>query len=163
MARTQAQDLIQSFRFQVADSDSFLDSTAGFNNVTTPEVSLEVAEYREGNRKYTLKQPGVPTVESCTLQRGIAKAETNFYDWLVTDLLGGAKYRTDLLIKVFDQVKTGEVVTDDPTRELTVYEAFPNRVKIIGDLDATSSDINIQEIECACEEVALTKVGGNTP
>jgi hypothetical protein len=28
-------------------------------------------------------------------------------------------------------------------------------VKLIGDLDATSSDVNVQEITCAVEEVEL--------
>jgi len=162
MARSQADDLLQSFRFQVVDSAAapFLDVTAGFNNVTTPEVSVEVAEYREGNRKYTLKQPGVPTIEACTMQRGIAKTESNFGDWMLDKLLGGGGYRTDLTIKIYDQVDTGENVDDVAKRELTAKEAFPSRVKLIGDLDATSSDINIQEIECACEEVTFEKPQG---
>lgn len=155
MARPQADDLLQNFRFQVVDTDAegFLDTTAGFNNVTTPEVSVEVAEYREGNRKYTRKQPGVPTVEAATLQRGIALTETQFASWMLEKVLGGSPYRTDLLIKVFDQEETGESVEDEAKKILEAREAFPNRVKLIGDLDATSSDINIQEIECACEEV----------
>lgn len=157
IARAQADDLIQSFRFQVREDDALgvIDSTAGFNNVTTPEVSLEIAEYREGNRIYTIKQTGVPTVEACTLQRGIAQKERNFADWILRKALGGLQYRTQLSIEVYAQDQDAK--TDkSPIREITCKEALPTRVKLIGDLDATSSDINIQEVEAACEEVVLS-------
>ncbi len=157
MPRAQSDDLLQSFRFRVQGTEGFLDEVAGFNNVTTPEISIEAAEYREGQRKYTIKQPGVPTVEAATLQRGIARTETAFYDWLSTELLGGNPYREDLLVNVYTQETTGENAADEAQRQIVCKEAFPTRVKIIGDLDATSSDINIQEIECACEEVVLGK------
>lgn len=154
MARAQADDLLQSFRFRVfAADDGFLDPNAGFNNVTTPELSTEVAEYREGNRKYTLKQPGVPSVENVTMQRGLARTESTFANWFLARLFGGAPYRTELLINVYDQLATGEAVDDTPSRQIVCKEAFPNRWKPIGDLDATSSDININELECVCEEI----------
>lgn len=157
MARAQADDLLQSFRFRVVDVDgSFISATAGFNSVTTPNLTLEAAEYREGNRKYTKKQPGVPTVESVTMQRGIALNETQFADWILKKVLGGKPYRTDLMINVYNQEKTGENVDDAASRQITCSECFPTSVKLIGDLDATSSDINLQEVEAACEEVALT-------
>jgi len=156
--RAQSDDLLQSFRFHVVEgvTEGFLDSAAGFNNVTTPEVSVEVAEYREGNRKYTIKQPGVPTVESCTLSKGVAQAGRNFTDWLLEKVLGGAPYRTILDINVYAQAEDGTVETHAPVRSISCKEAFPNRVKIVGDLDATSSDINLQEVEAACEEVVLS-------
>lgn len=160
IARPQADDLIQSFRFQVREDDALgvIDSTAGFNNVTTPEVSLEIAEYREGNRVYTIKQTGVPTVEACTLQRGIAKAERNFADWILKKALGGQQYRTQLSIEVYAQDQDAKANDEkSPIREITCKEALPTRVKLVGDLDATSSDINIQEVEAACEEVVLSK------
>ena len=157
--RPQSDDLLQSFRFHVVEgiSEPFLESAAGFNNVTTPETSVEVAEYREGNRKYTIKQPGVPTVESCTMTRGIAITERNFADWLLEKVLGGQPYRTLLNINVYDQADDGTVDTSAAKRSITCKEAFPSRVKLIGDLDATSSDINLQEIETAVEEVVLSK------
>lgn len=156
MARPQADDLLQSFRFRVvAVEDGFIAPEAGFNSVTTPNITVEAAEYREGNRKYTRKQPGVPTVESMTLSRGIALTETQFSNWIMAKVLGGAPYRTDLLVNVYNQEKTGENAADAAARQIRAAECFPTSVKLIGDLDATSSDINLQEIECACEEVHL--------
>ena len=68
----------------------------------------------------------------------------------------GAPYRDDIDIKQYAQDAPGEDANDTPARQITCLECFPTRVKLIGDLDATASDINIQEIECAVEEVALT-------
>lgn len=155
MSRLPVDDLLQSFRFRVfAADDGFLDANAGFNNVATPELSVEMAEYREGNRKYTLKQPGTPSVENVTLQRGIALTESIFGAWFLARLLGGQPYRTDLLIAVYDQTQTQGINVDDtPARQINCKETFPLRWKPIADLDATSSDINIQELECVCEEV----------
>lgn len=156
MARPQADDLLQSFRFRVvAVEDGFINSEAGFNQATIPNITVEVGEYREGNKKYTRKQPGVPTVESVTMQRGIALTETQFAAWILAKLLNGAPYRTDLLVNVYNQENTGENSADAPSRQVRCAECFPTSVKLIGDLDATSSDINLQEIECACEEVHL--------
>jgi phage tail-like protein len=156
MSRPQADDLLQSFRFRVVAVEAgFIDATAGFNQVTTPNITVEVGEYREGNRKYTKKQPGVPTVEAMTMQRGIALMETQFADWLLEKLLGGQPYRTDILVNVYNQQNTGEVDSDPIARQIRGAECFPTSVKLIGDLDATSSDINLQEIEAACEEVHL--------
>lgn len=156
MARPQSDDLLQSFRFRVvAVEDGFINPEAGFNQVTTPTLTVEAAEYREGNRKFTRKQPGVPTVEAMTMQRGIALTETQFSDWIMSKVLGGAPYRTDLVINVYNQEKTGEISSDAISRQIRCAECFPTSVKFIGDLDATSSDINLQEVECAVEEIQL--------
>ena len=161
MTRPQADDLLQSFRFSVSSTDDVLKEAAGFNNVTTPEVSVESVDYREGNRTYTKKQPGVPTVEAATFTKGIARTDSSFWDWLKTKLLGGQPYRADIDIKAYGQSQPGAGVTginDMVLRQVTCLDCFPTRVKLIGDLDATSSDINIQEIECSVEEVLLSGV-----
>ena len=156
MARPQSDDLIQSFRFQVQDTgsgDPFLDPAGGFASITIPGITFEEAMYREGNRKYTIKQPGVPTVESSTLQRGVAKKDTAFASWALTKVLGGAPYRTDLAINIFDQEEDGTNVDHTPKKVATFMESFPLNVKFFGDLDANTSDINLQELELSVEEI----------
>jgi phage tail-like protein len=157
MSRPQSDDLLQSFMFRISDTESFLDEQAGFNSVTTPEVSTEAVEYRTGNRKYTIKQAGVPTVEAVTMQKGIARTETDFADWMMERVLGGQPYRSDIMINQYTQEAPGYSEDDEPQRQQICKDAFPTRVKLMGDLDATSSDVNIQELECAVEEVVLQK------
>jgi len=158
-SRPQADDALQSFRYQVMETDdtSYLETTAGFNSVTTPEISNEVAEYREGNRIYTMKFSGVPSVENVTLSKGLTRGQSNFWDWALA-ALNGKSYRAELLINVYAQEQLPVGPDTKPANQILCKNAFPTRVKPIGDLEATSSDVNLQELECACEELALKVV-----
>ena len=110
MTRAAANDFMQGFRFHVvAQTATGLKplelsrnevaggGQAGFQSVTIPEISVEPVEYREGIFKWTQKYVGPPTVSDCTLMRGIIKADTTFYDW-VMDSVEGAEYRCEVTI-----------------------------------------------------------------
>ena len=159
MTRAQSDDLLQSFRYRVLETadSSFLEPAAGFNSVTTPEINQEVAEYREGNRTWTMKFPGVPTVENVTLSQGVAQSSSNFWDWALS-ALNGLAYRADLLINVYSQQNPGINIEDPPAHQIMCKNTLATRVKPLGDLDATSSDVNLREIEGAMEEMALKLV-----
>ena len=73
MARAIATDFLHSMRFQVVVNNGNNDTTnlgtaagsdAGFSMVTTPEVSVEAVEYKEGTMVYTRKYPGNPTMSA---------------------------------------------------------------------------------------------------
>ena len=87
--RSVAEDQIQSFRFRVFEVEGgagvFAEEVpvAGFNTVTTPNLTIEQAEHRTGAEKYTRKFPGVPTWEDCTMTRGILYQDTTFYNWAI--------------------------------------------------------------------------------
>ena len=160
--RSVQEDYIQGFRFRVFEVEGGAgvfggeNPVAGFNNVTTPNITVEVAEHRTGNEIWTKKFPGVPTVEDATMTRGILLGDTTFYDWVIEKYLNRQPYRTDIEIRVYNQQAPG-VNPDDPySRRIILKNAIPNSVKLVGDLDATSSDVNVQEIGVACEEVVLS-------
>lgn len=166
MPRPVSDDLLQSFRYRVMEVDGdgklgHLEGKAGFNSVTTPEVSQDVAEYREGNVVYTKKFPGVPTVENITLSKGVAQKDSSFWDWGLAALSGRA-FRSDLVINSYAPDENGTLDTHTPARQLLCKNVFPVRVKPMGDLDATSSDVNLQEIDGAMEELALTIISNAT-
>lgn len=144
---------------------------AGFTAVTTPEVTLEAVEYKEGTMLYTRKYPGNPSVSDITLSRGVARQDSSFWNWLRLTIEGGpagsleAEYRADIQIKHFhrdsslvrnqptnggDPNKT-DLKVDMPARIYHVKEAFPIRHKVAGDLDATASEISIMELDLAYE------------
>lgn len=171
MARSQATDFLQSFRFHVKSlnragdfpdplqfgSDAGINGEAGFQSVTLPELSTEAVEYREGTFKYTKKQPGVPTVSDVTMMRGVVKTDTDFYDWLIRGISGG-EYRCDFSIKHFaredlpdapSHLEYGDI--PEASREYKCYNGVPIRVKPAGDLDATSSEISMAEVDVAIE------------
>lgn len=176
MARAQQTDFLQGFRFHVRavgpDGGRRLvpdgRPDAGFSQVGTPRLSIEAVPYKEGTMNYAVKQPGPGTFEDITMSRGIARGDTTFYDWAKQTAEGGGEYRADLDILVFhrtqalprqaDARNTTRINTDNPACIIHVFEAFPTGVPLFGDLDATSSEIAVQELSIALEYAAREDV-----
>ena len=157
MPRAQSTDYFHLNKYQVVDSENFLNPLAGFNTVTMPEETLEVAEYKEGIWTYTRKQLGNPSFSDITLTRGIVKNDSTFSDYIRL-AAEGSPVRTDFQILQFhrDDVQgLLEYSNASPSRIIRCFEALPIRVKFGGDMDATSSDISIQEIDFAVERVLI--------
>jgi phage tail-like protein len=150
---------------------------AGFMSVTTPEATTEAVEYREGTYNYARKFPGTTTVSDVSLQKGVVPGYSTFWAWLRIIIEGEGDYRCDMTIKHFNrsvltqQALTGSnratfgssMATFDPgataTREYVLYNAFATRHKVAGDMDASSSDISIQEIDVAYENFDVIENG----
>lgn len=161
MSRSVTEDQLQSFRFrvfEVANGAGVFDGQvpiAGFNTITTPNITLEIAEHRTGNEKYTKKFLGPPTFEDCTMTSGILIGDTVFYDWVMNKYLNKTPFRADLGIRVYDQAGDGTGEEDVAVRAIIMYECIPTSVKLLGDLDASSSDVNVQEVTFALEHMKL--------
>lgn len=161
MARTPDKDKLQSFRFRVFEvaggADVFANEApvAGFTSVTVPGITIEMSEHRTGTEDFAHKYPGIANVEDATMTRGIYLGDTTFYNWVMAKVLGGEPFRTDLEIRIYNQQKPGRIVDDPHSRRVICHDCFPTTVKLIGDLDASSSDVNVQEITCAVERVTL--------
>lgn len=173
MARAQATDFLSSSKFHV-DAVGVGGTQrlvvpgrpqAGFSACTTPEATVEAVEYKEGNTLYTKKYPGNPTMSDVTLSRGVARGDSSFWEWLRVVIEGSGEYRADLDIKHYhrdtalvravpatgDQPNLTNLNMDVPGRIYHVREAFPIRCKPAGDLDATASEISIQEADISYE------------
>lgn len=144
---------------------------AGFSTCTTPEVTVEAMEYREGQHIYTQKYPGNPSFNDCTLQRGVARQDSAFIDWIRQVIEGSGDYRATVQIKHYHRVSALDqtfpsfglnakerlhVFKDDegiatPSRIYRLYQTWPIRHKVAGDLDATSSDISVMELDLSYE------------
>ncbi len=168
MARLQATDFLLSFRFQVStlafngeenplafENDG---KAAGFQSVTLPEITLEATEYREGIYKYTRKYPGPPTITEVSCMRGVVKTDTAFFDWCVA-AMSGAEYRADIQILQYTRSdmpgpSSPDEYSDLPDHGSRAYNCFqcvPVRVKPAGDMDATSGEVSMAEIDFAPE------------
>jgi len=157
MARAVSTDPLHNFRFHVrteTEQGQFSgdEGEAGFQSVTLPEVSVESVEYREGTYTYTRKYPGVPTVTDITLMRGVTKTDTSFWTWLMAAVEGG-EYRTNLTIYHWhrDGKTHGSLADLNAARKYNCYECMPMRVKPAADLDATSSEVALAEMDVALE------------
>jgi len=160
--RSVAEDQIQSFRFRVFEVEGGAgvfaneDPIAGFNTITTPNLTFETAEHRTGTERYTKKYLGPPTWEDCSMTRGILRGDTTFYNWAVNKYLNKSPFRTDLEVRVYDQEGDGTSPDDEWVRGFIMRQCIPTSVKPLGDLDASASDVNMQEITTALEECELT-------
>lgn len=158
MARTEASDPLHSFRFHVrteTEAGQYTDSDggeAGFQSCTLPELSAESVEYREGHYTFTRKFSGVAQVSDISMMRGVTKQDTSFFDWMWTAVTGG-EYRTNLTIYHWhrDGKTHGSISDLTKARKYNCYECFPTRCKPAGDLDATSGDVSIAELDIAVE------------
>lgn len=184
MARAQQSDPLHNFRFHaraqpvagLADVDVLQPggspspgvgdtSEAGFSAITTPEYTVEAAEYREGIKTYTEKYPGIPTVNDLTFSRGVARVDTQFLAWTLAGI-EGREYRSD--ITILHATRAGRtyphnIATSFPNNEVKRYIAencFPIRCKIAGDLDASTSDVGIMEMDVACERFGVIRPDG---
>lgn len=157
MPRAQSTDYYHANKFHVVDSENFLNPLAGFNTLTIPERTHEVAEYKEGIFTYTRKQVGNPSFSDLTMTRGIVKNDTAFTDY-VRDASEGFAYRTDFDVYHFhrDDVQgLLEYTNAAPSRIIRCFNALPIRVKPGSDMDAAGSDISIQEIDFAIERFVV--------
>lgn len=184
MARAQATDPLHNYRFHARagaiDGLASIDALqpggvpspgvgdtaeAGFSGVTIPEMSAEAAEYREGIKTYTEKYPGIPTTGDATFSRGVGRNDSQFMAWALA-AIEGREYRTD--ITIFHATRAGRTFPHDPAtsfpnteaKRYFLFECFPIRVKIAGDLDASTSDVGIMEMDVAVERVGLITPNG---
>jgi len=184
MARAQATDPLHNFRFHAraggVDGLAAIDALqpggvpspgvgdtaeAGFSAITTPEFTVEATEYREGIKTYTEKYPGIPTVNESTFSRGVSRNDTAFLAWTLA-AIEGREYRTDIVI--LHATRAGRRSPHDPatsfpnneTKRYFLFEAFPIRVKVAGDLDASTSEVGIAEMDVAVERWGVIRPDG---
>lgn len=163
MARSQSTDYYHNLKYHfkavstgVAGAQN-LGAQGGFSALSMPEISQEVAEYKEGRMLYKRKQAGEVTFNDITASQGVAKGNTDFYDWIQAGYLG-SPYKADFQIRQFhrDEVTGLNDFTGVLSkRVINIFEAQAVRVKLGSDLDATSSDISIAECDIAYESVQL--------
>lgn len=163
MARLNVSDFLQNFRFfavegeppvdrrEPAGKGKFLKVAAAFSSISTPEVTTDIAEYRDGMSVLTKKQPSWPTFTTINFQRGVVRGDSEFFNWMDA-AVGGVPYRADLDIHHFHRV--GWFV-NQPARKYRLLEAMPERVKLASDLDSQSPDISIAEMDLAHEGLDL--------
>jgi len=134
-----------------------LDPVAGFRTASIPDLSVDMAEYREGVYLYTRKYPGIPKVGDCSLSKGVAKKDSDFLQWIFKCINGGETYRSDITIQEY-HISDEFGIDGSPSKVIQLKEVFPTSAKSTGDKDASSSDIAIQEITLACEEISVQLV-----
>lgn len=153
MARAVETDPYHKFRFHVVDpAGGNLDPVAGFTTVNMPNVKVDAPVYREGTFTWSQKFPGIPTVGDVTMTKGIFKRESDFYNWIKKCVLGGEDYRADLVVYQY-HISDEFGINGTPTRATRLLECFAMDVKPTDDLDSSSSEVAIQSLVLAVEQI----------
>ena len=167
MARSQATDFYHAMKFHVkvvtggVTGASNIGTQGGFTNAVMPEKTIEAVEYKEGIYLYRRKYPGDVTYSDITLTKGVAKAGTDFFDW-INAVLRGQAYRVDLQILHFHRDEVSDLdnfTSATAKRVINCYECFPIRVKPGADFDGQSSEISLEEMDIAIERFELVDGG----
>lgn len=167
MPRAQSTDFFHAMRFHVTatgrggSGQTPFGVQGGFTTCVMPEHTIELVEYKEGIYVYRRKFPGDTTVSDITLTRGVVKAGTELFKWIL-DTTFGREYRVDMTIRHFhrdDVVGLADYTSAKPSRTIDCFECFPIRVKPGSDFDGQSSEISLQEIDIAVERFTITPGG----
>lgn len=122
---------------------------AGFSEVSSPDITSEPVEYREGNMtgKTAGKQPGILKYGNVTLKRGVTESQV-FVAWM-KDIQDGKAPRKTVVITLMDD-EMNEVAS------WQLEKAWPT--KYTGtDMNATSNEVAIESLELVTEGVTRIK------
>lgn len=122
---------------------------AGFSEVSSPDITSDPVEYREGNMtgKTAGKQPGILKYGNVTLKRGVTESQV-FVAWMKEVQDGKAPRKTVVI-----------TLMDDEMNEVASWQlekAWPT--KYTGtDMNATSNEVAIESLELVTEGVTRIK------
>lgn len=122
---------------------------AAFLEVSLPDVSIDVIEYRAGNDKENTirKLPGLAKYGNVTLKRGIM-GTLDLYEWLNQVRQGSAEARRTVVVQLLNEDRSEVVLT------WKFLNAFP--VKYTGPtLNGKGTDVAIEELTLAVEGMQL--------
>lgn len=122
---------------------------AGFSEVSSPDITSDPVEYREGNMagRTPGKQPGIMKYSNVTLKRGTTDSQV-FVDWM-KEIQDGKATRKTVVITLMDD-EMNEVAS------WQLEKAWPTKYTA-PDFNATSNEVAIESLELVTEGVTRTK------
>lgn len=120
----------------------------GFSEVSGFDASIDVIEYREGDKVQTpMKIPGLKKYGNITLKQGVADKNA-LYKWMETGFEKDVSRKT-VTITLLD-------INGEPAASWQVINAWPTKYTA-PDFNATSSEIAVETLELAHEGMTRTK------
>ncbi len=170
MGRSRAFDLLQNYTFWLTEitfsaRPPFLvlgEVFFGFNTITTPEITLEMAEIVEfGTMVKTPYYSGM-SVAPITLTRGAGPYDSTMYRWINRSMRGEDRVQRSLALFHNMALNSGIDSSDNSSdlafgglvgmrrvngRGWLLWDCIPTRYKAGSDMDATSGDVSIMELD----------------
>lgn len=133
------------FRFRV-EIDGL--TAGGFSEVSGFDASIDVIEYREGDKVQTpLKIPGLKKYGNITLKQGVMDSDV-MYKWMENGFEGDVERKT-ITITLLD-------ITGQDAASWQVINAWPAKYTA-PDFNATASEVAVETMEITHEGMTRTK------
>lgn len=150
--RSALDDPLKVFNF-IVEIDGF--ARLGFMEATGLQKNIAIIEYREGgDNSHVRKSPGLSSFDNLVLKRGKLVRSTeggddDIYDWVTevhdaTALGAALEFRRTVDLVLFHRDRT-------EAARYRIPDTFPARYKPFSDLNATSDEDAIEELELAVE------------
>ncbi len=118
---------------------------AGFSEVTIPDISTDVIEYREGNDETTVRKlSGLTKYGNLTLKWGITDSSIELFEWRKSVVEGNLdEARRNIAVILQDE-------EGNPAARWEFREAWPSKYDA-PNLNAKGSDVAIETMEIVHE------------
>lgn len=178
MARSRDTDPLQGYSFWLCDitpstKQPFVvlgPAYAGFRSASLPTLTASTQQVAPMNAYYPRHYYSSFEVGSITLQRGVLRHDSSFYQWMMRSMYGNDRSQRDILLLHLTGTDLLGVANDTPKggsyedaatpagllyvdavrsvgKGYILYDCIPTRYSAGSELDATSADIVMQEIE----------------
>lgn len=180
MARIRLNDKMQAHAFWLFDVSPnalgfVINPLVGFQSITGPEITIQHTDYRPINEMYPQHFIESASVSAITLVRGSYLGVSDFYNWIESHEKGHDDTRRNLILVHFLGYTIGSringveiaglsvgspisAVNRVPGRAWLLTECIPTRYKA-GDLDATSGQVVLQELEIQPHKIRQIDLG----
>lgn len=137
----------QHFRVDLGDGAE--GGSAGFSEIILPDISIDVIEYRNGNSREQgiQKLPGLARYDDVILRRGVT-GSLNLYEWIHQVRSGEENVKRNVAIQLLSEDRAAVVLTWKLFRAWPIKHSF-------GDLNATGTDVAMEEIVLAYERLEI--------
>ncbi len=138
---------LTNFRFIVKIENK---DVAAFTEITFPDSSIDIIEYRTGDSKeLALKKiPGLVKYSNVVLKRGFSKDDTELFDWFMDTRKGNVVKKS---IQI--QLMSLSDITQ-PLRSIMLSDCFPVKYNVSG-LNGNGNEIMIDTLELAIDKIEI--------
>lgn len=145
MPRDGSADPYRNFMFEVGGIE-----VAAFSDVSGFDVSVNMAEYRDGNEatRTTRKLPGLAKYGNITLKRGVI-SDLKIYEWIINIAKDGKVDRKDVTLSLKD-------IDAKVVAVWQVINAWPVKYSV-SEFKGQGNDIVMETLELAHEGMTRTQ------
>lgn len=162
-------DHISNYRFHVLDvsftAPVVFNVSFGFRSVSSPELTIESKQIKEGNFEYKKTIPVAAEASEIVLEQGVSIFNSDFHDWILRAVRGESNVRRNLLLIQMSEVSLldtranlnlgigplsvfnfNDIIGRVPSKAWMLRGCLPIRYKAGTDFDAMGGEISIASL-----------------